>query len=93
MSPYRASRYRFIEEKIESNILVIALLFFLPIIYLYFYLEDRNEILNSFNKNKELICIVGNIKIDVSKKDNWIYEDYYFLKGNSKIVTTKCEEK
>lgn len=93
MSPYRASRYRFIEEKIESNILVIALLFFLPIIYLYFYLQDRNEILNSFDKNKELICIVNNIKIDVSKKDNWIYEDYYFLKGNSKIVTTKCEEK
>ena len=93
MSPYRASRYRFIEEKIESNILVIALLFFLPIIYLYFYLQDRNEILNSFDKNKELICVVNNIKIDVSKKDNWIYEDYYFLKGNSKIVTTKCEEK
>ncbi len=93
MSPYRASRYRFIEEKIESNILVIVLLFFLPIIYLYFYLQDRNEILSSFDKSKELICIVGNIKIDVSKKDNWIYEDYYFLKGNSKIVTTKCEEK
>ena len=93
MSPYRASRYKFIEEKIESNILVIALLFFLPIIYLYFYLQDRNEILNSFDKSKELICIVGNIKIDVSKKDNWIYEDYYLLKGNSKIVTTKCEEK
>ena len=93
MSPYRASRYRFIEKKIESNILVIALLFFLPIIYLYFYLQDRNEILNSFDKNKELICVVNNIKIDVSKKDNWIYEDYYLLKGNSKIVTTKCEEK
>ena len=93
MSPYRASRYKFIEEKIESNILVIALLFFLPIIYLYFYLQDRNEILNSFDKNKELICVVNNIKIDVSKKDNWIYEDYYLLKGNSKIVTTKCEEK
>ena len=93
MSPYRASRYRFIEEKIESNILVIALLFFLPIIYLYFYLQDRNEILNSFNKNKELICVVNNIKIDVSKKDNWIYENYYFIKGDSKIVTTKCEEK
>lgn len=93
MSPYRASRYRFIEEKIKSNILVISLLFFLPIIYLYFYLQDRNEILNSFDKNKELICVVNNIKIDVSKKDNWIYEDYYFLKGNSKIVTTKCEEK
>ena len=93
MSPYRASRYRFIEKKIESNILVIALLFFLPIIYLYFYLQDRNEILNSFDKSKELICIVGNIKIDVSKKDNWIYEDYYFIKGESKIITTKCEEK
>ena len=93
MNEYRASRLRFIEDKITANIIYIIFLFIMPIIALYFSLQSRDEVLNSFNSNKELICKVGSLKINVSKKDNWIYEDYYFIKGDSKIITTKCEVK
>ena len=74
-------------------IIYIVFLFIIPIIALYFSLQTRDEVLNSFNANKDLICKVGSTKINVSKKDNWIYEDYYFIKDEIKIVTTKCEEK
>ena len=93
MNEYRASRLRFIEDKIIANIIYLGFLFIVPIIALYFSLQTRDEVLNSFNANKEVICKVGSTKIYVSKKDNWIYEDYYFVKGESNIVTTKCEEK
>ena len=93
MNEYRASRFRFIEDKIIANIIYIGFLFIIPIIALYFSLQTRDEVLNSFNANKDLICKVGSTKINVSKKDNWIYEDYYFVKGESNIVTTKCEVK
>ena len=93
MNEYRASRLRFIEDKIIANIIYLGFLFIVPIIALYFSLQTRDEVLNSFNANKEIICKVGSTKIDVSKKDNWIYEDYYFVKGESNIVTTKCEVK
>jgi len=93
MNEYRASKLRFIEDKITANIIYIVFLFIIPIIALYFSLQTRDEVLNSFNANKDLICKVGSTKINVSKKDNWIYEDYYFVKGESNIVTTKCEVK
>ena len=93
MNEYRASRLRFIEDKIIANIIYLGFLFIVPIIALYFSLQTRDEVLNSFNANKEIICNVGSTKIDVSKKDNWIYENYYFVKGESNIVTTKCEVK
>lgn len=93
MNEYRASKLRFIEDKITANIIYIVFLSIIPIIALYFSLQTRDEVLNSFNANKDLICKVGSTKINVSKKDNWIYEDYYFIKGESNIVTTKCEVK
>lgn len=93
MNEYRASKLRFIEDKITANIIYIVFLSIIPIIALYFSLQTRDEVLNSFNANKDLICKVGSTKINVSKKDNWIYEDYYFVKGESNIVTTKCEVK
>jgi len=93
MNEYRAPRLRFIEDKIIANIIYLGFLFIVPIIALYFSLQTRDEVLNSFNANKEVICKVGSTKINVSKKDNWIYEDYYFIKDETKIVTTKCEEK
>ena len=93
MNEYRASRLRFIEDKIVANTIYVIFLFLLPIVNLYFLLQSRDEVLNSFNVNKEVICKVGSTKINVSKKDNWIYEDYYFVKDETKIVTTKCEEK
>ena len=93
MNQNRASKLRFIEDKIIANIIYLGFLFIVPIIALYFSLQTRDEVLNSFNANKEVICKVGSTKINVSKKDNWIYEDYYFIKDETKIVTTKCEEK
>ena len=93
MNEYRASRLRFIEDKIVANTIYVIFLFLLPIVNLYFLLQSRDEVLNSFNVNKEVICKVGSTKINVSKKDNWIYEEYYFVKDETKIVTTKCEEK
>ena len=93
MNEYRASKFRFVEDKIVANTIYVIFLFLLPIVNLYFLLQSRDEVLNSFNSNKEIICKVGSTKINVSKKDNWIYEDYYFVKGETKIVTTKCEEK
>ena len=93
MNEYRASKFRFVEDKIVANTIYVIFLFLLPIVNLYFLLQSRDEVLNSFNANKEIICKVGFTKIDVSKKDNWIYEDYYFVKGESNIVTTKCEVK
>jgi hypothetical protein len=93
MNEYRASKFRFVEDKIVANTIYVIFLFLLPIVNLYFLLQSRDEVLNSFNSNKEIICKVGSTKINVSKKDNWIYEDYYFVKGETNIVTTKCEEK
>lgn len=93
MTEKRAIKYRYAKEKVESSFYYVLFLIFCPIIFLYFHLQDRDNILISFNSNKELICKVQSTKINVSKKDNWIYEDYYFIKGESKIITTKCEEK
>ena len=93
MTEKRATKYQYVKEKVESHFLYVLFLIVCPLIFLYFHLQDRDNILNSFNSNKELICKVQATKINVSKKDNWIYEDYYFIKGDSKIITTKCEEK
>ena len=93
MNENRASKFRLVEDKITANIIYVIFLFLLPIVNLYFLLQTRDEVLNSFNSNKEIICKVGSTKINVSKKDNWTYEDYTFIKGKTKIVTTKCEEK
>ena len=90
---HRASKQRFVEEKIRLKMIYLLFLFIMPLIAIYFHIQTRDDILNSFNADKELVCKVGNLKINVSKKDNWIYEDYYFIKGDSKIVTTKCEDK
>lgn len=93
MNENRASKFRLVEDKLVANTIYVIFLFLFPIVNLYFLLQTRDEVLNSFNLNKEIICKVGSTKINVSKKDNWIYEDYYFVKGESNIVTTKCEVK
>ena len=90
---HRASKQRFIEEKIRLKMIYLLFLFIMPLIAIYLHIQTRDEVLNSFITNKEFVCKVGNLKVNVSKKDNWIYEDYYFIKDETKIVTTKCEDK
>ena len=45
MNEYRASKLRFIEDKITANIIYIVFLFIIPIIALYFSLQTRDEVL------------------------------------------------
>ena len=71
MNEYRASRLRFIEDKIIANIIYLGFLFIVPIIALYFSLQTRDEVLNSFNANKEVICKVSSFKY---------FLDFYFIK-------------
>ena len=81
MNEYRASKLRFIEDKITANIIYIVFLFIIPIIALYFSLQTRDEVLNSFNANKEVICKVGSTKINVSKKITGYMKITTLLKG------------
>ncbi|WP_420061032.1 hypothetical protein ACOAK2_11770 (plasmid) [Aliarcobacter butzleri] len=52
----------------------------LPFIVLYFHLNERANLIDDFNNNKELICNMGSLKIDVSKADNWSVDKNSFLK-------------
>ena len=67
--------------------------FLLPLIVLYFHLNERANLIDDFNKNKELICNMSSLKIDVSKADNWSVDKNSFLKGSTSIPVTKCEIK
>ena len=64
-----------------------------PLIVLYFHLNERANVIDDFNNNKELICNMSSLKIDVSKADNWSVDKNSFLKGSTSIPVTKCEIK
>ena len=72
MNEKRLKKYEYLSEKIRTQFFIVLIAFLLPFIVLYFHLNERANLIDDFNKNKELICVVNNIKIDVSKKDNWI---------------------
>lgn len=50
-------------------------------------------LIDDFNNNKELICNIGSLKIDVSKADNWSVDKNSFFKGSTNIPVTICEIK
>ena len=85
---YMAEIYNIIDDK--EKILVV---FSLPFIVLYFHLNERANLIDDFNKNKELICNMSSLKIDVSKADNWSVDKNSFFKGSTSIPVTKCEIK
>ena len=72
---------------------IVLIAFLLPFIVLYFHLNERANLIDDFNKNKELICNMSSLKIDVSKADNWSVDKNSFFKGSTSIPVTKCEIK
>ena len=79
---------------LDLNLQVALLIaFLLPFIILYFHLNERANLIDDFNNNKELICNMSSLKIDVSKADNWSVDKNSFFKGSTSIPVTKCEIK
>lgn len=71
----------------------ILVIFLFPLVALYFHLNERANVIDDFNNNKELICNMSSLKIDVSKADNWSVDKNSFFKGSTSIPVTKCEIK
>lgn len=93
MNKNRLKKFQITNEKIRFQFFYLLFIISIPVFILTEHLNDRENILNSFNDNKELICIINEVKINVSKKDNWIYKKPHFIKGDSEIVTTRCSLK
>lgn len=86
-------RKKDLNEKIVLHSFYVTVLFFIPIIILIFHLIDRQEIANDFNQNKDLVCDINGIIINVSKHNKWFIKDYHFKRGDTKIVITDCSTK
>ena len=79
MNEKRLNKYEYLSEKIRTQFFIVLIAFLLPFIVLYFHLNERANLIDDFNKNKELICNMSSLKIDVSKADNWSVDKNSFF--------------
>ena len=93
MNEKRLKKYEYLSSKLRTQFFIILVILLFPLIVLYFHLNERANLIDDFNKNKELICNMSSLKIDVSKADNWSVDKNSFLKGSTSIPVTKCEIK
>ena len=93
MNEKRLKKYEYLSSKIRTQFFILLVVFLLPFIVLYFHLNERANVIDDFNNNKELICNYKSLKIDVSKADNWSVSKNYFIKSSTSIPVTKCEIK
>ena len=93
MNEKRLKKYEYLSSKIRTQFFIILVILLFPLIVLYFHLNERANIIDNFNNNKELICNYKSLKIDVSKADNWSVDKNSFFKGSTSIPVTKCEIK
>ena len=93
MNEKRLKKYEYLSSKIRTQFFIILVIFLFPFIVLYFHLNERANVIDDFNNNKELICNMSSLKIDVSKADNWSVSKNYFIKSSTSIPVTKCEIK
>ena len=93
MNEKRLKKYEYLSSKIRTQFFIILVILLFPLIVLYFHLNERANVIDDFNKNKEFICNMSSLKIDVSKADNWSVDKNSFLKGSTSIPVTKCEIK
>ena len=93
MNEKRLKKYEYLSSKIRTQFFIILVILLFPLIVLYFHLNERANVIDDFNNNKELICNYKSLKIDVSKADNWSVDKNSFFKGSTSIPVTKCEIK
>lgn len=93
MNEKRLKKYEYLSSKIRTQFFIILVIFLFPLVALYFHLNERANVIDDFNNNKELICNYKSLKIDVSKADNWSVSKNYFIKSSTSIPVTKCEIK
>ncbi|MCG3667374.1 hypothetical protein [Aliarcobacter butzleri] len=94
MNQNRLNKYNETNLKIFIWTLFIIFLISIPILYILFIEKVRVDITNDFNSNKTIVCKVHDIKIEVSKDDEWIIDDSYkFVKGPTKLIISRCETK
>ena len=93
MNEKRRTKYFIVNTKVEIEFFIIIAISLIPIALLYFHLNLRDEIINDFNNNKILTCTTRELILEVSKEDKYILDDYYFLKGKTKLPVSKCEVK
>ncbi len=93
MNEKRLKKYEYLSSKIRTQFFIILVILLFPLIVLYFHLNERANVIDDFNNNRELICNMSSLKIDVSKADNWSVDKNSFLKGSTSIPVTKCEIK
>ena len=93
MNEKRLKKYEYLSSKLRTQFFIILVIFLFPLVALYFHLNERANVIDDFNNNKELICNMSSLKIDVSKADNWSVDKNSFLKGSTSIPVTKCEIK
>ncbi|MEV9526362.1 hypothetical protein [Aliarcobacter butzleri] len=94
MNQNRLNKYNETNLKIFIWALFIIFLISIPILYILFIEKVRVDITNDFNSNKTIVCKVHDIKIEVSKDDEWIIDDSYkFVKGPTKLIISRCETK
>lgn len=93
MNEKRLKKYEYLSSKIRTQFFIILVIFLFSLVALYFHLNERANVIDDFNNNKELICNMSSLKIDVSKADNWSVDKNSFFKGSTSIPVTKCEIK
>ena len=89
----RRIKYFIVNTRVQLEFFIIIIIALIPIVFLYFHLNSRDEIINDFNDNKILTCKTRELILEVSKEDNYILDGYYFLKGKTKLPVSKCEVK
>lgn len=93
MNEKRRTKYFIVNTKVEIDFFTIIIIVLIPIAYLYFHLNSRDELINDFNNNKTLTCKIGELILEVSKEDGYILDGYHLLKGKTKFAISKCEVK
>ena len=96
MNEKRLKKYEYLSSKIRTQFFIILVIFLLPLIVLYFYLNERANIIDDFNNNKELICNMSSLKIDVSKELAYEFDKkraYQITNGVNIFTIYNCDIK